>query len=286
MADAKILIKTNFAKIGHRLKGFIKKFSPITKNNLENALDELGIKEGDTVFVHSSFNSMGLFDGTPLDVINILLRVIGRQGNLLMPTFPMRGFTKDYLDSDPTFDAIKTPSSVGIITEIFRRMEGVRRSIHPTHSVAAFGPKAEWFVQDHHKHTNPFEAGTPFAKLYESGGKILLLGAGLERVTQIHMVEDILKEKLPAPLYLEKPYNAKIIINGRAEEMPTYVHNPLLSRRRRIRAVYPYLKKAKIFKSIKLGVFYALPIVLFDVRMFVDELIKLSESGKYNYIYR
>ena len=65
-----------------------------------------------------------------------------------MPTFPFQG--AQGADKYSRFDVQKTPSKVGILTEVFRQTQGVERSKHPTHPVAAWGLHANEIVSTHH----------------------------------------------------------------------------------------------------------------------------------------
>jgi aminoglycoside 3-N-acetyltransferase len=81
-----------------------------------------------------------------------------------------------------------TPAQTGIIPETFRQMEGVLRSLHPTHSVAAWGKDAQKYIAGHEKHEALGE-GTPFYRFARTGGKILMIGCDLEACTLVHEAE-------------------------------------------------------------------------------------------------
>jgi aminoglycoside 3-N-acetyltransferase len=72
-------------------------------------------------------------------------------------------------------------------------MNGGKRSLNPTHSVVAFGKRAAWFVAGHEHCETPCGTGSPFDKLAETGGKILLLGCDHQSNTSIHMIEELAK---------------------------------------------------------------------------------------------
>jgi aminoglycoside 3-N-acetyltransferase len=65
------------------------------------------------------------------------------------------------------------------------------RSLHPTHSVAALGHRAREFCAGHESDDSPCSPTSPYGRLLESGGKILLLGVDLTRCTFIHCLEEI-----------------------------------------------------------------------------------------------
>ena len=47
----------------------------------------MGVEEGDTLLVHSSYKSLGEVDGGPQTVIRALEAALGAEGTLIMPTF-------------------------------------------------------------------------------------------------------------------------------------------------------------------------------------------------------
>ena len=102
-------------------------------------LQELGFKPGATVMVHSALSRVRrrVPDLTPEKLIALLQRLVGAEGTLLMPTYSFLGSQAEYADSHTHFDVHSTPSRVGILTEIFRKLPDAVRSLHPTHSVAA-----------------------------------------------------------------------------------------------------------------------------------------------------
>ena len=51
---------------------------------------------------------------------------------------------------------------MGMLTELFRRMKGVRQSLHPTHRVAALGPLATELTEGHDTAPSTFGPGSPF----------------------------------------------------------------------------------------------------------------------------
>lgn len=153
---------------------------------LKSDLQALGIKTGDAVLMHSSFKSLGSVEGGIQTLVEALLSVIGDSGTLLVPTLSFRTVTVD----SPVFDYADTPSCVGAISEYVRHMDGAKRSIHPTHSCAAIGAKRDWYVQGHEKDCTPVGENSPFYKLSEDGGKVLMLGCGVAPNTSMHGVEE------------------------------------------------------------------------------------------------
>lgn len=154
---------------------------------IKEDLRKLGIKSGDKVMVHSSYKSLGLTDiADGADIfIKALKDTVGESGTLMFPTF-----TFDYTNANnPVFDIKETRSCVGYLTEVFRKSEGVRRSLHPTHSIAVWGNNRDWFIENHRADSVCVGENSPLFKLKDCGGKILMVGCGIARNTLIHGVE-------------------------------------------------------------------------------------------------
>jgi len=150
-------------------------------------LKSLGVREGGDLLVHSSYKSLGPGVKDIEQVINTLKEALGKHGNLLFPTLSYASVTRE----NPHFDILNTPSCVGAIPEWFRKQPGVLRSMHPTHSVAVYGPCAKEITADHHLDNTPVGRNSPFRKLRDKNGQILMLGCGLMPSTSMHGVEEL-----------------------------------------------------------------------------------------------
>lgn len=216
-------------------------------------LRQQGIQEGDVLMVHSSLRKIGLLEKGADTLIAALLKTLGKEGTLMMPSFPAIGFNYDYLKSKPVFDVRDTPSRMGVVTETFRKKSGVLRSLHPTDSVIAFGKEAEYLVKDHFGELTPYHKNSPFYKLCELKGKILMIGVGLESLTNLHTSEDALPD-FKYPVYHDTIFTAELIdAEGNKRTMPTKVHNPVYSKKRRCNDLAPHFEAAGFLKHFKLG---------------------------------
>jgi len=176
---------------------------------LKAKLRKMGIGETDTLFVHANFKQDSGCKGTPLDVVNALIELVGLKGNLLMVSIPFRGTAYEYLKKQKPFRINKTMSMMGLITEMFRRKEGVRRSFHPTHPVLAYGKDSEWITSDHAMCVFPCGVGTPFDKFRQLNGKILFYDVGFGAITFFHYVEELIKDKLPFRVFHDELFSVK-----------------------------------------------------------------------------
>src|SRR6202158_1809795 len=87
------------------------------------------------LMVHSSISDMQpMYRGTARDLVDLLLHLVGPERTLAMPAFFFGSaelYNRDYYRKHRRFDVRRTPSQMGLVTEIFRRWPGVIRSLHP-----------------------------------------------------------------------------------------------------------------------------------------------------------
>jgi aminoglycoside 3-N-acetyltransferase len=203
-----------------------------TKYSLANDFTALGIRKGDIIFVHSSLSKIGYVEGGADTVIDALLLAVGETGTVLMPCFTIHGSMKNTLESGFVFDPRNSKVTTGTIPETFRKRSGVYRSLHPTHSVCAYGRFADRIVEGHELSGTNFGEGTPFHKFMQLGGKILGLGIDLGPVTFYHVLEDV-KNDFPRRVYCRNSYSVKLLDrDGKTLDMRVRVHDPKISRTR------------------------------------------------------
>ena len=191
------------------VRGYHETFCPFTPADLKSALVKLGVAQGDVLMAHSAFDRFVGFRGGPVEVVRTLQDVVGPGGALMMPTIPFRGTAVEYALSDPVFDARQTVSMMGLITEVFRRWPGVVRSIHPTHSVAAWGHEADALTARHELAETPCGRLTPYGRLLDYDGKILLMGVSPSTMTFCYFVAEDLEPRLPVPVLTPETYSMR-----------------------------------------------------------------------------
>ncbi|WP_159887774.1 AAC(3) family N-acetyltransferase [Paenibacillus puerhi] len=156
-----------------------------TKESLIEQLKQLGIDREGTLLIHSSLKSMGPVEGGADTVLDAFTEYM-KDGLLVFPTH-----TWSYINADnPRFYVDRSPTCIGILTELFRQRPGVVRSWHPTHSVAALGRDAVEFTSGDHRFDTPCARGSAWGKLLDRKATILLVGVDLRRNTFIHGVEE------------------------------------------------------------------------------------------------
>lgn len=222
--------------------------------DLVRDLKQCGLREGDSVLVHSSFSKIGFVQGGPKTIIDALLQVIGPEGNLLMPSSPNAGYQLDYIRNLKAFDVANEPSKMGAITEYFRKLPGVKRSESPTEPVCCFGPQAGWFTNGHLGELTPYTSKSPFARLAEAGGKILYIGVTLDNAgTSLHVLEDAV-ESFKFPVYYPEVFETEVIReNGERVSVSVKVHNPEQSAKRKCDGLLPLFEAKGVVHYATIG---------------------------------
>jgi len=158
-----------------------------TQEHLEKDLKQIGLAKGDMVYVHTSLRAIGTIDGGADTLIDALKNVLGPDGTIAVPTHTLSfvGLGKPPHTSD-------TASVLGAFPEIFRKRAEALRSGHASHSTAAIGKHAKTLTENHAP-CNALGKNSPLYRLWQTDGKILLLGVTHKANTSIHLAESLAK---------------------------------------------------------------------------------------------
>ncbi|WP_201576167.1 AAC(3) family N-acetyltransferase [Psychrobacter sp. H8-1] len=159
---------------------------------LINDWKEAGIKEGDTLLIHSSikrtlkrFADQGLII-SPDDILESFIYAVGEKGTVILPLFNFS------YSEGVTFDINNTPSHMGVLTEAARKHPLSVRTGHPIYSFAVIGAKSNQF--EGVDNFSGYGADSPFALLREMHGKIAVLDLPDQNsMTFYHHVEEMLE---------------------------------------------------------------------------------------------
>lgn len=174
----------------------------VTRARLRADLQRLGIVEGDTVMVHAAMSRVGRLLNGPDALIGALLDAVGPAGTLMAYTDWDAAYDELLDDAGrvppewrahvPAFDpaASRAIRDNGVLAEFVRTTPGALRSGNPGASVAAIGARARWLTEDHPLDYG-YGEGSPFAKLVEAGGRVLMVGAPLDTMTLLHHAEHL-----------------------------------------------------------------------------------------------
>ena len=76
----------------------------LTKKQLIDGFGQIGIKNGDTVIVHTSYKSLGGVEGGADAVIDAFIELAGKNGTVMFPAFNFQSWTETHY-----FDVKETP---------------------------------------------------------------------------------------------------------------------------------------------------------------------------------
>ena len=173
----------------------IKDENELNKDDVVRSLRASGLKEGDTVMIHSSVSAFGHIIGGVHTIIDAFLEVVGKEGTIMAPAFtrPYMYFEgahqrqRNFRPFDPkNIDGIST----GTLPKVMLRDYGAKRSAHATHSWCAIGKNAEFCVSSHKLLDSPCGPNNPMEKALSLGGKVVFFGCGVSSNTFLHYLED------------------------------------------------------------------------------------------------
>jgi len=193
----------------------------IILDDIVAGLRAIGLPEGATVLAHSSLSSFGHVEHGASTVVEALVRSVGPKGTVMVPT--LTGSETLGPENPPFFDVRNTPCWTGVVPEAFRQRADAARSLHPTHSVAAIGPRTKELLRDHELSPTPCGADTPYGRLAASeDGYVVFLGVSLSCNTTFHHAEEV----AGVPYHMqERPVTATIVdYNGQHRSVTLYLH--------------------------------------------------------------
>lgn len=219
-----------------------------TYESLKNDIINLGIKPQDVIKIHSSMKKIGETQGGADTVLDVFCDYLGQEGLLVLPAHTW-GTVKDY---DYIYNPDTTPSNLGLLPNLFRQRKGVHRSIHPTHSVCAFGKGAGDFVSGTYPQITLCGKESCYKKLYDLGAKVLLLGVTLTSNTFFHWIEEWREEEVPPSHFDKVPMPCKIeLSDGNYIDNPVYL--PPLDTSKQFDRVLDVVLKEKSTVTGKIG---------------------------------
>ena len=163
----------------------------MNKEKLAKAFRDIGITEGMELEVHSSLSSFGHVEGGAEAVIEALMECVGEDGSIFMPALrlsPALELTEADRDMGITVKIKVLPedserTDMGIIADTFRKRSDVVTGSGVIRT-SGWGRNAHQAVS----------GGLDY--VIHNGGKALLLGVDIYKLTAMHYVEDILPKEI------------------------------------------------------------------------------------------
>jgi|SRR5690625_4904715 len=246
-------------------------------SDIRSIFNQHNVPAGSSLIIHSSLSK---FEGSAHELIQFLIKYIGDEGNLLMPTHPRLDIHDNFME----YDIFDSPSTVGFLTEYFRKMDGVKRSQHPFSTIAAFGKNQEWFLKNNLNDLKPLPHGkfSPYYKLAQVGGIAVFIGVtAIGRGTIRHTAEEVVDEKLPLKDWF-KEY--EVSIKERGKELGKFI-----VRKSDIKKTQLYISKRNIEKEwLREGILTkysvnGVPIEFVDCKKCVQYMIDQIHEGHTSY---
>ena len=156
-----------------------------TKSHIHTQLRRMGVAPADTVLMHTSMKAVGEVEGRAEGFLDALIDYFAEDGLLLIPTH-----TWKHLGETPTVDMTSSYTCIGLLPSLAAVHPMAHRSLHPTHSMAAFGKRAEEYIAGEEDIDTSTHWKGCYGRLYDVGGKILLCGVGHNRNTYLHSCEE------------------------------------------------------------------------------------------------
>ena len=163
----------------------------ITKKEFKDSLINLGVKKEMTLEVHSSLNSFGNLEGGAMTVIDTLKELVTDQGSIFMPALrlsPELPLTQEDKKLGITVKIKVLPreekrTAMGLVADTFRGLEDTVCG-KDVISTAGWGAHADEALK-----------GGLFWAIH-NGGKALLLGVDIYKLTAMHYMEEITPKEI------------------------------------------------------------------------------------------
>ncbi|MBI9086966.1 MAG: DUF4910 domain-containing protein [Desulfobacterales bacterium] len=164
---------------------------------ITRVLNDLGVGPGDHLLVHSAYSAIGEVDGGAESVVEGLLSAVGNAGTVVMPSFNWDYFQ----EKEKVIDLTHTPSLMGIVSELFRKRSGVKRTANLFHPLCVWGRFAKEILA-----CDTFDTwgeDSPYGFMARNGFKMLLMGVDLNRCAILHYCEQRAGARYREPVIYE-----------------------------------------------------------------------------------
>lgn len=251
--------------------------------NSDDIIDVLrrsGVKPGRPLVIHSALGNLYNYTGSADELIDKLIDFLGPEGTLCMPAYPVDKFNTNLI-----FDINATPSAAGYLTEVFRKRDGVLRSLNQLHSVCAFGKDAARIVSEHHKSVTCFDVHSPYYIIGQLGGYSCSIGLPKWFIgTGCHVCESLLFNKIP---FFTKKFEIPLEFTYRLEDGQLIKHTMYAKSLTNFIRYHNTHFVDKYFDNDKFSRFRLSNIWInsFDMRYLYERMTLLAMEGKTIYKY-
>lgn len=278
----KIISKRESKRLKQKGDNFSFLFQPkkaFSFTEFADTIESMGVKNSDNILIRLSSQLTPYIEGGLLSFYKSLFDYVDSgKGNVLSLSYSFDRSPLMYLSKDPVFSTENTATTVGICNELFRRMEGTSRSIHPTHSVSVYGHDRHEITASHHLDPHTYSEKSPFSYLYKHGcGKEIIIGLNHSSVGQ-HFIEN--KTKITGTI--KNPILCRLEIKDEIKALPFYVDNPFIKDLSlyHTKDFISFLKKSGVLQQKNL---HGISIYVYDSKKFYDQMEEVYNSSKKPY---
>jgi aminoglycoside 3-N-acetyltransferase len=197
----------------------------VGRTQLARDLRALGVRPGAVAFVHCRMSALGTVVGGAETVIRALLDVVGPAGTLVayigwedappddLGALP-RADRELILAEQPAYDpaVARARRDHGRVAEALRTWPGAAHSGHPEAGLAAVGPDGREIALPHAL-DDAYGEETPYARVVERSGQVVLVGAPLDTLTLVHHAEAV--ARVDGKRRVE--WHCPVLVDGRRE---------------------------------------------------------------------
>jgi aminoglycoside 3-N-acetyltransferase len=258
----------------------INKYKNANKKKLEflnilRFLKDYGISQGDTLLVHSSYDSIKHSRKLPKEIINDLFDLVGPYGNLVMPANRVFDYNQQIIE----FDVNRTRVWSGALPFAMLLRKDSAKSRFPINSVVAIGRDAKDMVSNNIEEDflTPCGLNSVWYQCYLKDAYILGLGIDLTHsLTMTHVAEDAWESEWPIAGWYEikqyqiidNDFKRLVSIRQRRDKWGKYYFAE--------RKLAKDLSKANILKTFKVD---GVDIQLIKSRKLIDFLRSRNQNG-------
>lgn len=175
----------------YEVKCDMKRYTKVTKADIVRALREIGVSSGMNLEVHSSLSSFGMVEEGAHTVIDALKECVGAQGSIFMPSLRLspalplseRDRQLGITSKIKILPENRISSAMGIIADTFRMQKDTVTG-GGVMQISGWGLHAG----------EAAVGGLDF--VLNNGGKALLLGVDIYKLTAMHYVESLIPEEI------------------------------------------------------------------------------------------
>lgn len=199
----KYIYKLSFKYVRGKQKSLLYDFNKIT-----NQLINFGLRKGDVLVLHASYDKLKKTGKSPNDIINNLLSLIGEKGTLVMNSarkFPEESIKNDYINSEynnetVVYDLKKSRVWTGVLPHFMLKHKDSKVSRFPINPVVAIGYHSSKIIENNISEDFSSSCGKNSSWKYCVDKNALVVGLGTDlthSLTILHVAEELMGSKWP-----------------------------------------------------------------------------------------